>query len=112
MIEILKKVYYCEHCNKKALTKHTIAKHEPICFGNEENRPACMNDCEHLLQPETGEFGRRTFLCDKFGKNLHTKGAEVYGLLDRYPDHYNGSELMPKHCLGYDSFKQDLSDPF
>lgn len=107
MIEKQKTVYYCEHCNKKALTKHTIAKHEPICFGNPDNVPPCMNDCKSLLKTEGG----KTFICSKFKKYLHTKGAEVYGLLDRYPEQYENSQLMPMTCFGYE-ISETLNPPF
>ncbi|GAB2540154.1 hypothetical protein [Rufibacter soli] len=100
MIEKLKKIYYCEHCSKKAFTKHTIAKHEPICFGNEETRPACANDCIHL-QNNTGEH--KGYWCTKLEKKIHTPGAEVYGLVERYPEQFEESQVMPKHCIAYEA---------
>lgn len=102
MIEKLKTIYYCEHCSKKALTKHTIAKHEPICYGNPDNVPPCFQECVHLEKLE-----KKQLRCEKFDKLLHTKGAEVYGLLERYPEQFEGSELMPMTCPAYENRWKD-----
>lgn len=111
MLIINKPVYYCDHCNKKALTKHTIAKHEPICYGNPENVPACFNGCEHfevIAESKT----LKSFFCNKFNKAVHTKGAEVYGLTERYPEHFEESTLMPKHCIGFHNPHPPIEHPF
>lgn len=111
MIIIQKPIYYCEHCSKKALTKHTIAKHEPICFGNPENVPACFNGCEHL-EVEGEVRGPKSFYCKQFKKTVHTKGAEVYKLTERYPEQFEGSELMPKLCIGFHNPHPPIEHPF
>lgn len=61
---IKRTAYQCEYCGKIALTKKTIANHEPACFNNPE-RKACAI-CTHpyyLVDRNNPEDKKR--LCKK-----------------------------------------------
>ena len=47
MKELIKKVYYCDHCKKHGLSKPKMEHHEKICFKNPENNRPCF-DCMNL----------------------------------------------------------------
>ena len=34
MLTVTREVYYCEHCKRHRLTKHSIERHEPRCIYN------------------------------------------------------------------------------
>mgnify|MGYP003560170479 CR=1 FL=1 len=40
-------LYSCDFCKKRMVRKHAMIKHEPSCYSNPENKPAC-SDCKFL----------------------------------------------------------------
>lgn len=47
MITKLRKVHYCEFCNKKSFMKPIMELHENGCLSNPKNKRACLT-CTHL----------------------------------------------------------------
>lgn len=55
MKEQIKKVYYCDHCNKNGLSKYAMSVHETLCSHNPDNQRPCFN-CSCLTKKETTEY--------------------------------------------------------
>lgn len=106
MITKTKEVYYCDHCKKHGLSKYLMTKHEKFCGSNPANRHACYQDCKHLKTATRSTDdtckGSTYFYCDKVGKMLHSFGAVSRKLPEKYPDDFEGSELMPTDCPSHE----------
>ena len=115
MQEELKKVYKCDHCQKKMFRKKSMEKHEEFCSKNPKNIPDCFG-CVHLTNhSETfehfyeagGEIESRDckidypFFCKKQQFAMHNKKFEM--LHPKYCKELE-TELMP--MLQTCSFKQ------
>jgi len=110
-----KEIYKCEYCNKLYQIKSACIRHEPLCYKNPENIPACYN-CSHLdkidvkllTEIETGgecgiSYGEKLIeysllKCDIKNKFMipiisHKKGNYIPNLLDEVE-----FEVMPLSC--------------
>lgn len=106
-----KTVYLCDFCQKKLFIKQAMERHENICPHNPINEHPCYL-CKHFEIEEgynkehrieggeyLGEYGAYTkWKCSKKGIYLHTRRAKQRGLVDTYPETFEGSEQMPNKC--------------
>jgi len=111
-----KEVYYCEHCNKHGLVKNAMIKHENQCIKNPELKHPCYS-CQHFEIEEgtneqhyegggethTRDVAYKVWSCKAKKIYLHNKRSEIRGLIDRYPESFIDTELMPKVCEQYKS---------
>lgn len=104
-------LYKCEFCGKKLFIKQAMQRHEVKCNKNPENIPACFG-CKFLEQTtnesrenhsEYGEVtqGWKAFRCTKLDKMLYPAKVVHKGILERYPESFEGQEQMPKECEYY-----------
>lgn len=122
MKEKNKPVYYCEHCGKHGLRKHSMLRHELMCFKNPENIRPCKK-CIHLTMKTTNTIiSSVDVLTDEFEKNdyevtlyfckfknvfLYTPQIEIKG------SQYQLEEQnlpMPKECESFELIKYDVID--
>lgn len=102
-------VYSCEHCNHKLFLKHAMEKHEKWCAKNPENIAACQG-CV-FIEKTTIEYEvyssewnaymtttSKAFRCKKLDKMLYPKRAEKKGLIEKYPETFEGQYPMPTTC--------------
>lgn len=125
MKEVVKKVYYCDFCKKKGLSKYAMVKHELFCNSKPENFPSCSG-CSHLEQTEIeyvnfyfngyneSESIRKTngFRCKKMDKLLYPLKALRLGLPSKYPETFYAQELMPNKCEHREDELFDLNTNF
>lgn len=110
-------LYKCDFCKKKLQRKHAMIKHEKHCTRNPKNRSACSG-CVFMKEGETqvyypnnsGEFGEtyircKTFHCEKFKKDLYPYKVVRKGLLEKYPESFEGMEQMPSICKEWNYIK-------
>lgn len=102
-------LYICEHCNKNMQIKNAMIKHEFNCPSNPKNMSACSG-CIHMLEGETevyyynaydgSEYPKKckTFHCKKLNKDLYPFKVVRKGLLEKYPESFEGMEQMPNQC--------------
>lgn len=110
-------VYICQHCKKRYFKKHACEKHETLCYSNPENFRACTG-CEHLQEidaeywMDTFDGGRavktKGFRCTKLEKELYPFKVERKGLVEKYPESFEGVEPMPKRC----DLHSDFTNPW
>ena len=108
-------VYSCEFCKRKMFVKHAMVKHEHLCNSNPENLRACVG-CQYLenttveyyiavrdTSGDLDEVRKETngFRCKKLEKMLYPFKAEKKGLIEKYPETFEGQEPMPKTCEHY-----------
>lgn len=100
-------VYYCDHCKKKMLRKHSMEHHEKWCPKNPENEKACSGCAflkeepvtiygEHAYDGSEYSFERKGFRCTKLDKLLYPLVVERRGLT-RF-ETFDNQEPMPKEC--------------
>lgn len=112
MRKATKQVYYCEHCKKHGLRKHSMAYHEDICSKNPSNIHPCY-DCIHFSIEEganevylesggeiiTNDVPYKEYVCNIKKISMHSRRTEAKGLLEKYPKTFEGTQLMPlKYC--------------
>ena len=103
-------VYQCEYCNKKLFRKHSMVRHEEFCSYNPKNKCACSG-CDHLEETTVtylsgygdmmGNEAERTaiaFHCKKLDKMLYPLKVARLKLDEKYPETFEGQELMPNKC--------------
>lgn len=100
-------LYACEFCNKKLQIYNAMVKHEIHCTKNPKNISAC-GGCVHIKEvPKTVYFdqwdgeGQKTctsFHCVKLEKELYPYIVVRKGILERYPETFEGAEQMPNQC--------------
>lgn len=106
-------LYKCDFCKKKLQVKHAMAKHEKYCYGRPENQSMCTG-CRHLEEIKVeyttydnayDEDGPREvtrtskgYHCKKLDKLMYHIGAVKKGLVDKYPETFEGRERMPSEC--------------
>lgn len=102
-------IYKCNFCPRYLRKKHAMIKHEDLCIYNPKNHSACSS-CKFLKEVEGsyemrhpehgGNFTMTTkaFVCEKFGKKLYPFKVIRKGLLEKYPETFEGQELMPNKC--------------
>jgi len=105
MKEQTKKVYSCDHCNRKMFVKGACIKHELVCTKNPINFFACSS-CAHLEEIEKeiyvdtfmGGYNRKVkgFICTKLNVNMYPPKAQK--LADMYPENFDNEMVMPKEC--------------
>lgn len=119
MKEQLKKVFYCDHCNKHGLSKGHMKVHEQWCDSNPENKKACYG-CANLKEVEIdavyfdyngNDYTRKIkgFFCEKLERNLYPLKVERKGLVEKYPGTFDEQDPMPKQCEHY---KNELDNYF
>ena len=112
MKTILKKVYYCDHCNKHMINAGAMSRHERFCNQNPNNWHKCFDYCDHLIKTselvksgdeETPPVYKTIFTCKELNKKLYS-----YLLEKKAPQHIEPDmERMPLHC---DSFKNSTEE--
>lgn len=109
----LKKVYYCEHCNRHMISKGAMTTHERMCRKNPDNQHQCFKFCKHLGKDVDKETGEILFHCGVIGQDLYSYKLERY--------HRNSIRIpeltrMPLECdkyecmNGHDFDGHDLAD--
>ena len=108
-------IYSCEFCKRKMFVKHAMIKHEQWCNSNPVNSRACSG-CEHLedtpveyyitTHSSDGDLDETRkeangFRCKKLNKMLYPLKTEKKGLIEKYPETFEGQEPMPKTCEHY-----------
>lgn len=116
-------VYKCGFCKKKKMfVKQAMERHEAKCSYNPDNNVACSG-CSFLeeIEVEYTVFGHngyyetedvkkaKGFKCTKLDKILYPPKVFHSGLLERYPETFEGQERMPTQCEFY---KDEYSDIF
>jgi len=93
-----------------------MVKHEFICSMNPKNHAAC-SDCVFLIEGQTevhnenndgyGVRGviQKTFYCEKLNKNMYPFKVVRKGLLEKYPETFEGMEQMPNNCSDWNYTK-------
>ena len=105
-------LYSCDFCRKKLQRKPAMERHEEFCYMNPVNTPKCSN-CEFLKQVEktiyfdafdSGEHSRKvkSFQCTKLNKELYPLSVVRRGIVDDYPETFEGAELMPTKCESFE----------
>ena len=101
MKEILKTVYYCDHCKKHFISKYFAEKHEKQCNKNPENQRACIY-CPFLEKQDaiqiidSDERHVKALVCTAFNYAVYPPRVEINKNpmelvdIDNYP--------MPKFC--------------
>lgn len=100
-------LYICDHCKKKGQRKGAMEWHEKWCPKNPENLKACTG-CKFLKETEVTiywdafdgerESKRKAFRCTKLDKLLYPLVVQRRGLDERFPEHFEDQEPMPKVC--------------
>lgn len=110
-------LYKCDYCRKKMQVKAAMERHEKLCYMRPENKSACTA-CIHLEEIKVeyttfyptpwGEYeSQKTstgFRCKKLDKLMYHQGAVVKGLVEKYPETFEGREKMPVECKEYQYF--------
>jgi len=110
-------LYKCDFCKRKMQVKGAMERHEPLCYMNPKNQSICQG-CNHLEEIEVeytafypnrygeSEVERTTkgFRCVKLDKLMYHHGAVVKGLVEKYPETFEGREPMPITCEHYQYF--------
>ena len=110
-------IYKCDHCGKELKRKHSMIKHEDLCFSNPKNQKACYG-CIYFEETKIdttflgcGEYGEKynektvkCFRCTKLDKLMFPYSIERKELHLKYDHTFEGQEAMPKECEGYRSF--------
>lgn len=111
-------VHTCDYCNKKYFVESAAIRHETYCGSNPANWPKCQN-CNNLEEykkdvyygHEDHGYHRecKAFRCT--AKNIGLYPAKVIrtGTLAKYPETFDGEELMPKEC---ELYTDELSEIF
>jgi len=116
MKTIERPVYYCEFCKKHLFVKHAMIKHELNCYSNPKNFAQCST-CIHCEQIDVqysfqGYYDgiscvdttgtTRGFRCNAKGIEIYPFKAVKKGLIEKYPETFEGKQLMPnKDCPLY-----------
>ncbi len=104
-------LYKCNFCSKYLIRKHAMEAHEFGCYMNPKNQAACSG-CVFLKEGNTEvfyeyndsegyrEIGKtvKTFSCKKLDKKLYPFKVVKKGLLEKYPESFEGQEQMPNSC--------------
>ena len=91
-----------------------MVKHELYCNYNPNNFRACLG-CEHLEEVRISyhvesdyeymaERKSTGFKCKKHEQLYYPFKVEKKGLVDKYPDTFEGQKPMPKECSDFKSF--------
>lgn len=103
-------LYICEHCKRKMQIKNAMINHEEHCSRNPKNISACSGCI--FLKEETADIYYQNFdgeshqtvmafKCEKLEKRLYPYKVVRKGLLEKYPESFEGQELMPNKCEHY-----------
>lgn len=100
-------LYICDYCEKVLRMKPAMVRHETHCTKNPKNVSACAG-CVFMQEGTTEieyqnpmyEYNRTcaTFHCKKLNKNLYPYKVVRKGLLEKYPETFDGMEQMPNKC--------------
>lgn len=117
--KVTKDVYYCDHCNKRYLSKYWVDQHEKWCLHNPENKRACCG-CKHLDKVEHIEYEYHAyngqefkikytaFVCNKYKKGVYPISTERkvkefgHHPFEEIDGGYFPNEPMPKECEGFE----------
>jgi|SRR3990167_9873198 len=106
------KVFVCDFCKKKLFRQHAMLKHEDFCSRNPKNFSACSG-CVFMKEEETEVYysnsniygdeetttvKTKAFYCKKLDKHLYPFKVVAKGLLEKYPETFEGQEQMPVKC--------------
>lgn len=104
-------LYRCEYCNKLYQVGAACKLHEIRCVKNPENISAC-HCCDFIttrkksISYDNGyidvDIERDTFFCSKKNIGLYPPKAFHKGIVAKYPDSFEGEEMMPKQCDLYE----------
>lgn len=100
-------LYKCDFCPKRLIRKHAMEYHEHNCSSNPKNQSACSG-CAFIVEERKdiyysdpygeGSFISKTFKCEKLNKKMYPFKAVKMGLVDKYPETFEGEEQMPNEC--------------
>ena len=103
-------VFQCDFCKKKLFRKHAMVKHEDWCTYNPKNFSACSGCAFIKERLETIEipsgsmeysaltYQTKQFECTLLKKWLYPMKAVRKGIVEKYPETFEGQELMPNKC--------------
>lgn len=111
MKKITKDVFYCDHCKKHGLSRHSMKYHETICRKNPDNIHPCYT-CAHFEidegfvekyyvaggEVQSTDVPYKHWMCKKQGIDLHNMVAKNKGLIEKYPEQFSDTQLMPSIC--------------
>jgi hypothetical protein len=114
----VKKVYYCEFCNKHSLSAGSLSRHEKYCKNNPANAHKCFEFCRHLHRTKEpfhnggGEIvgSRKYFECLVTGIQLYSFHLEKRSSLHPYSNITKGLTRMPLECDKYKEMDIDKMD--
>lgn len=99
-----KDVFYCDHCTKHTLSKHSMATHEEFCGHNPKNTFACSG-CQFVqevddiyYQDMEVQLRYKYFKCTKLDQRMHPLKAVKKKLIEKYPEQFEDSILFPTSC--------------
>ncbi|MCE7039222.1 hypothetical protein [Dyadobacter sp. CY312] len=110
--------YRCDFCRKEYCTEAATARHEHRCGSNPQNEFACgccvfLKEVEKEIESEYTDYNgepiirkKRGFFCLSKQQRLYPVSAERKGLVDKYPETFEGEEIMPKECSSWDFSKR------
>jgi len=107
MKEVIKPVFTCDFCKKNLFIKHAMSRHESNCSKNPNNYDAC-HGCAHCEEVKVeyhidGDYGgqevrTRGFHCNHLNIDIYPHKALRKGLPERYPETFEGKQVMPNEC--------------
>lgn len=105
---ITKPIFKCDYCDKKLYKVSAMEKHEGNCIKN----PATFSQCHDCVNCSTFKIEywldglpmqANGFNCSAFNKQMYPFKAVRKGLLEKYPETFEGKFLMPsKDCKHYE----------
>lgn len=110
--------YRCDFCKKEYYKIDACERHEHRCGSNPENFTSCGNGCVFLKEVEkeveteymsydgsASTIRKRGFYCLKKQVRMYPVIAERRGLVEKYPDNFEGEIIFPKDCDDYEYFE-------
>lgn len=97
----LRKVYFCEFCNKHNLSAASTSRHEKYCRYNPRNKHKCFELCTYLKRERKfdGFKLKTTFTCVKKKDKMYSYQAEKkMTSYFTHPDMIKGLKRMPLEC--------------
>lgn len=98
-------IYRCDFCAKVLRRHKSMEKHEQRCSKNPGNNIACIG-CVYLRTVKNPVINDKNlviaytkgFRCEKKDVIMYPPIVIHKGLLEKYPKHFVGHELMPLDC--------------
>lgn len=104
-------IYQCDFCNYYKKRKYAVQQHEKLCRANPDNQHSCFS-CINLEKEvkQTTEINEKdwtskrytNFTCRLTGNKMFSYVAKVKGIVDKYPDSFKDTIIMPNDCEYFD----------